>query len=152
MAGRFNTRTAVARPGQPQNGRIGGMMAAAAVVSIIAIIIVLIAFATPVWLEADRNMVSNPVPPFNIPFDKMGLWQFCFRLYQIGDPFLRYSIICRWYFSSGWPPMMEFLAPCEYMIVSRNLHQFPKKNGDGEKCAENEIHASNLLQDFSFSF
>ncbi|OQV16302.1 hypothetical protein BV898_09610 [Hypsibius exemplaris] len=118
MAGRFNARTAVARPGATgRNGRIGNMMAAAAVVSIIAIIIVLIAFATPVWLEADRNMVSNPVPPFNIPFDKMGLWQFCFRLYQIGDPFLRYSIICRWYFSSGWPPMMEFLAPSFFIAT-----------------------------------
>ncbi|XP_055339976.1 uncharacterized protein LOC129589299 isoform X2 [Paramacrobiotus metropolitanus] len=114
MAGRFGTRTATVTP---ISRTIGGWLALASVSSIVAIILILIAFATPVWLEADRNMVANPVPPFNIPFDKLGLWQFCFRLYQIGDPFLRYSVICRWYFSSGWPPMMEFLAPSFFIAT-----------------------------------
>lgn len=60
----------------------------------LAVVFVVIAFATPYWLEADPRLPQ-------MKFDKLGLWQQCFRsIFVPSDPFLgTYFTGCRWLFN-----------------------------------------------------
>lgn len=74
-----------------------------------AVILIVIAFATPYWLESDKRIVGSK-------FEKLGLWTHCFR--SLPDPYDpgmgRFFTGCRWIFdpfTTGYQEIRSFLVP-----------------------------------------
>lgn len=78
-------------------------------VFLLAVILILVAFATPYWLESDKRIVGSK-------FEKLGLWTHCFR--SLPDPYDpamgRFFSGCRWIFdpfTTGYQEIRSFLVP-----------------------------------------
>lgn len=81
----------------------------------LAAILIIVAFSTPYWLEADPRLPQ-------MKFDKLGLWQQCFRsIYVPSDPFLgTYFVGCRWLFTpwtTDYDKLREELILRPFFIV-----------------------------------
>ncbi|OQV21949.1 hypothetical protein BV898_04161 [Hypsibius exemplaris] len=76
--------------------RRGLFMALTVSLTVIVMALVTTAFWTASWMVFDdgSRVFPKPVMPFKLPFHKLGLWDICFRLYQPGNPWARYSVLC----------------------------------------------------------
>ena len=76
--------------------RRGVFMGIAVSLTVLVDALITTAFWTASWMVFDDTaaMVPKPVMPFRLPFHKLGLWDLCFRLYQRGNPFNPFSVVC----------------------------------------------------------
>ncbi|XP_053206272.1 uncharacterized protein LOC128390560 [Panonychus citri] len=85
----------------------------------LAFISTLIAFSTPYWLASDRRY-------YGAEFDKLGLWETCFRSIKNPYDFLyfKYYSGCRWVFSyeysDGQTNLRDFLLPA-FFVATQTL-------------------------------
>lgn len=88
----------------------------------ISFIVSLIAFSTPYWLASDRRH-------YGAEFDKLGLWETCFRSIKHPSDFHYYKFYsgCRWIFSfeynDGHVNLRDFLLPGNDLL-SMNVPNF----------------------------
>jgi hypothetical protein len=76
--------------------RTGLFMAGTVCLTVIVVTLVTTAFWTASWLviEDTSRIMPKPIMPFKLPFHKMGLWDICLRLYQLGNPYSQFSVLC----------------------------------------------------------
>ncbi|GAV07624.1 hypothetical protein RvY_17439 [Ramazzottius varieornatus] len=115
--------------------RTNWLLLAGSLVATVALVTSVIAFATASWLVNDPFSIQ---PVFGLPFDRLGLWQICFRIYSgrggmagyglsglgglggLGG-LATYSSICHWFLNSAWEPMHDFASPV-FFTVTQGLY------------------------------
>ncbi|RWS31635.1 claudin domain containing protein-like protein [Leptotrombidium deliense] len=82
-----------------------------------AFIATLIAFFSPNWLASERRF-------YGAEFDKLGLWETCFRSLRGADDleFRKYYSGCRWIFAAEYQNIRGFLQPVILLMSVQVCH------------------------------